>query len=99
MSGATGLVAGWGETCALLPGGAVRCWGYNADGQLGDGTTSNSLSPVLVMNLNRAVALAAGEFHACALRSGDVQCWGSNNAGQLGDGTTTNSPTPVTVVW
>ncbi len=91
------------HTCALSSGGSVSCWGSNRVGQLGDGTTSNALTPVPVSGISDATALAAGAQHTCALRTGGgVACWGENRSGQLGDGTTSTAaapgaPIPVTV--
>ena len=90
------LTAGVAHTCVLVGGGVAQCWGYNASGQLGDGTTTNRVMPVSVSGLGGAVqAITAGGFHTCALLGGSVRCWGRNTSGQLGDGTTTNRSTPV----
>jgi alpha-tubulin suppressor-like RCC1 family protein len=88
--GVIAVTAGGGHTCALTTAGAVRCWGENGYGQLGDGTNANRALPVSVSGLTSGVAaIAAGGQHTCALtRRGAVRCWGRNLAGQLGDGTT-----------
>jgi len=86
------------HTCAVLQNGTVRCWGDNSYGQLGNGSTIDSSTPVLVSGITTAVAVTGGDFHSCALlQDGTIRCWGLNFSGQLGDGTTTTSYTPVTV--
>ena len=100
-SGVRAVVAGMVHSCALLSSGSVTCWGYNAEGELGDGTTGSSTTPVNVLGLaHSAVAVSSSTGRqTCALEiSGGVQCWGANFSGELGDGTTTSSPTPVDVV-
>jgi alpha-tubulin suppressor-like RCC1 family protein len=94
------IAAGWGYTCAVTDGGELKCWGMNYNGQLGDGTTTQRLTPVAVVGLEHGVStIAAGAWHACALiENGGVKCWGDNAGGQLGDGTTVNRLTPIEVV-
>jgi alpha-tubulin suppressor-like RCC1 family protein len=90
--------SGGSHTCARLTSGAVRCWGANAHGQLGDGMTADSSVPVPVLGITDAIALGSGPGHVCVVRTdGTVACWSNNFWGQLGDGTTVDSPVPVTV--
>ena len=92
------IAAGWNFTCALAPTGRARCWGENAAGQLGDGTTTDRREPVLVGSGLSFTSIATGSAHACGVTApGDVYCWGRNAAGQLGDGTTTDRSAPVRV--
>jgi alpha-tubulin suppressor-like RCC1 family protein len=91
------VAAGEGETCVLLAGGTVACWGANGSGQLGDGSTSGpelcqglpcSTTPGVVSGVSGATAVATNGAEACALlSSGAVECWGSNLNGELGNGT------------
>jgi alpha-tubulin suppressor-like RCC1 family protein len=102
-SGAAEVAVGLAHACARRRDGAVRCWGANAQGQLGDGTTRDSPSPVTVSGLPPAVGLALGDFHSCALlRDRTVRCWGLDNGKQLGlgppDRRAPASPSPREVV-
>ncbi len=91
------ITAGGYHTCAIVNGSA-QCWGWNAEGQLGNGSTTDSFVPVQVQGLTSGVtAIAAGWFHTCALVSGGVQCWGDNDFGELGNNSTTKSTVPVQV--
>ncbi len=98
-SGVVAIAVGGNHSCALTDGGAVKCWGANADGQIGDTTKANRSSPSTVSGLESGVrALDAGLSSSCAVTGvGTVLCWGSNKWGQLGDGGTTNRSAPVAV--
>ncbi|XTZ15836.1 RCC1 domain-containing protein [Micromonospora echinospora] len=97
----TAITAGQYHSLALTSTGTVLAWGGNDSGQLGNGTTTNSRTPVPVAlpGGTRITAIAAGSSrHSLALTStGTMLAWGNNYAGQLGNGTTTNSRTPVPV--
>jgi alpha-tubulin suppressor-like RCC1 family protein len=99
-SNVSAIAAGHEHTCALTTSGAVKCWGNNYSGQIGNGGTYTYLQPSLVSGLSSGiVAIAAGQDHSCALTNyGGVKCWGSNANRKLGDGTNTNRLTPVDVV-
>jgi plastocyanin len=88
VSGAISIASGDFHTCVIMSGGTVRCWGYNAFAELGDGDFGdgqNSDVPMPVVGLTGAVAIAAGADHACAVRSGgDVSCWGYNLLDEVG---------------
>ena len=86
------------HACALLSDGTVKCWGYNSNGQLGDGSTTNRSSPVSFSGVSNAKDIAAAPQSTCILyNDGTVKCIGYNNKGQLGDGTTTNRTSLVSV--
>jgi alpha-tubulin suppressor-like RCC1 family protein len=102
LTGAVEVAAGHNHSCALLSDGTVRCWGYNAYGEVGDNTTTNRSVATLVVSssgsgtLSGVSHLSSGRFHSCALISdGSVYCWGDNDNGELGDGTTINRLHPV----
>jgi alpha-tubulin suppressor-like RCC1 family protein/phosphodiesterase/alkaline phosphatase D-like protein len=97
------IAAGGGFAMALCEDGALAAWGFNGDGQIGDGTKTNALVPVLVqpagaLEGRTIVRMAGGSRHAMALCSdGTLVAWGNNTWGQLGDGGTTASLIPVRV--
>ena len=92
------LALGGEHTCGLLSDGTAFCWGNNASGQLGDGTTTNHDRPVPVLTGFKFTSIDAGTAHTCALTSaGEAYCWGRNNRGQLGDGTIVDRLAPALV--
>jgi hypothetical protein len=100
ITGATQISTGWRHACALLASGALRCWGQNTFGQVGDGTTTARPSPVAVEAGGKLTRVAAGRMHTCAIREdGVLLCWGRNQEAQLGDGTKSDRPEPVPVKW
>ena len=97
----TAVAGGFGHSLALTSSGQVLAWGYNGDGELGNGTTTSSSTPVAVSlpSGTTVTAIAGGSFHSLALTStGQVLAWGLNTSGQLGNGTNAvNSDIPVQV--
>jgi hypothetical protein len=92
------VAVGDNSVCAVTTSGAVKCWGRNDVGQLGNGVAVNSNVPVNVSGLSSGVrAIRAGQLHFCAiLDTGSMKCWGRNSEGQLGTGATSgNRNTPV----
>src|ERR1700733_5067251 len=94
----TQLAAGGGHSLALSSTGQVYAWGYNLDGQLGDGGTASSSVPVVVAGGaipagTTFTKIAAGASFSLALSStGQLYGWGDNLFGQVGNGSTTGSP-------
>jgi len=100
VQGAIALTVSNFHACVLtLPGGAVKCWGWNDSGMLGNGTSvALSAGPVDVVDLGGATQISSRSQHTCArLTGGTVECWGVNGYGQLGDRTRTSSNVPVRV--
>ena len=99
------LSSGKNHSCAVKSDGAVFCWGNNGDGEMGDNTYDQRLTPVQVLdadgssNLGGVGKILSGYYHNCAIKlDGSVFCWGQDSYNQLGNNDTSNSPIPVQVV-
>jgi alpha-tubulin suppressor-like RCC1 family protein len=100
----TQVSAGHDHSLALASDGTIYAWGMGSDGQLGNGTTTNSTVPVAVTTTGTPMAgktitsISAGYYHSLALASdGTVYAWGGGSDGQLGNSTTADSSVPVAV--
>lgn len=94
----TEVSAGFRHVCALAVGGAAYCWGWNAFGQLGDGTTTDRIGPVAVLGGLTFSTVRVGSGHTCGITTaGATYCWGRNLSGELGDSTATNQKSPTRV--
>jgi alpha-tubulin suppressor-like RCC1 family protein len=88
--------AGVSHTCAISEGGDLFCWGANARGQIGDGSTDNKSLPTPVTKAGPWASVSAGSEFSCAVHAdGTLWCWGLNSSRQLGDATTMNTAVPV----
>ena len=86
------------HTCGVTTDGSAWCWGDNTSGQLGDGTSTQRLTPTRVGAWANWVSVTVGFYHSCGVwADGTAWCWGDNTSGQLGDGTTDGRLTPTRV--
>ena len=93
------ISAGSSHTCVVIATADLKCWGDNSEGQLGDGTNTDSSSPISVnLGADKVLAIASGYSHTCAiLNSPTLKCWGDNSEGQLGDSTNDDRNSPTTI--
>ncbi len=84
------------HSLAVKSDGTAWAWGANQDGQIGDGSVSDSATPLAVTGLSNVIAIASGGAHSLAVTAdGAVWSWGANASGQLGDGSNTDSAVPL----
>ncbi|MEI6604533.1 MAG: cadherin-like beta sandwich domain-containing protein [Verrucomicrobiota bacterium] len=97
------IAAGYWHCLVLCSDGTLATWGYNANSQLGTGTTADSKVPAAVIQSGvlagkSVIAISSGSSHNLALSSdGSIAAWGYNSSGQLGNNSTTTSSAPVLV--
>jgi len=85
-----------GVTCGVTPPGTAYCWGDNDDGQLGDGTRTQRMTPTPVAGGLMFKSFAVGTVHTCGVTiDGTAYCWGFSSAGAFGDGFTGSRPMPA----
>lgn len=90
--------AGNATTCAVVNGG-LQCWGYNANGLVGDGTTTQRNSPVQIFSAGSGVTQVFGSYEwMCAIKNSGLYCWGANYSGGLGVGDLLSKTTPTLVL-
>lgn len=105
-SGITSISVGYGHACAVTSAGGVMCWGDNAYGQLGDGTTVAKSTAVAVRTssvdaspLTGVSRVELGREHSCAIMTDQTaRCWGNGADGRLGNNAAISSSAPVTVL-
>ncbi len=87
------------HTCGIKLNDTLWCWGGNASGEVGDGSTTQRLIPAAISGGGAWKQVSAGDSSSCGIKNdGTLWCWGNNASGQGGDGTTTsprNTPTPI----
>ena len=92
------VAAGSYHTCGVATDGRAWCWGYNEDGEVGDGTRTGRPVPTQVQTSLRFSQISAGAFSTCGITTDDRAArWGLGRDGQLGTGTTARHLTPVAV--
>jgi alpha-tubulin suppressor-like RCC1 family protein len=88
------------HSAMITESGKLYTWGFNGNGRLGDGTTTNRTTPTLIDKFNgeKVISVSLGHYHSAAItESGKLYTWGLNDKGQLGDGTTVEKHVPILI--
>src|SRR6266568_3028021 len=94
----TALTGGWLHTCAMTTTKHVYCWGWNRDGEVGDGSTADRPYAKQVSQSFTFTMVTTGGGHSCAVATGGAAyCWGLNLTGQIGDSSVISRSTPTAV--
>src|SRR5439155_213184 len=94
----TAVSAGFVHSCGLTTDNDAYCWGNNALGTLGDGTTTDRSAPTLVTGGLAFLSITADNSHTCGVvADASAYCWGGNQLGQLGIGSTISQTAPAQV--
>jgi len=92
------VATGYSHSCVLDVAGQAHCWGLNAAGQLGNGTTTSSAAPVAVVGGRTFEMIEAADSTTCGVTTaGEGYCWGAGGFGQLGNGSQQSSAVPIRV--
>jgi alpha-tubulin suppressor-like RCC1 family protein len=98
QSSVTSVTTGSAHTCALISTGDAYCWGFNAFGQLGNGTFTSVTTPVHISGTLLMKSIHAGGAFTCGVGLDNVgYCWGSNLFGKLGVGDSVHRSTPTPI--
>jgi alpha-tubulin suppressor-like RCC1 family protein/rRNA maturation protein Nop10 len=94
----TTVADGIGHSLGIKSDGTLWAWGNNLYGQLGNGTNTNTTTPIQVGSDRNWLSISAGSYHSVAIKTdGTLWAWGNNAQGKLGDGTTTNRNSPIQI--
>ncbi len=95
-TGVVNVTVGYEQTCVIVTGGVVRCWGEGSIGENGNGASTDQVPPGVVAIPAGASQLSTGNGHTCALVGDQARCWGFNYYGQVGDPAANYSyPSPI----
>ncbi|WII70528.1 hypothetical protein QJS83_08665 [Bdellovibrio sp. 22V] len=87
-----------GYSCGITTSNELKCWGYNGQKNLGDGTTTQRTSPIVIDAGTQFKEVSLKGSHSCAITlAGVLKCWGYNFYSMVGDGTTVSPNAPIVI--